>query len=47
MTAIDVLAVSEGVPRDVAIDEWCRSVWATFQDGRQTIVDLLHAHGIG
>jgi hypothetical protein len=47
MTAIDVLAMPEGVPRDVAIDEWCRSVWAAFQDGRQTIVDLLHAHGIG
>jgi hypothetical protein len=41
MTAVDVLAVREGTDRDLAIDAWCRSVWAAFRDSRQTIVDLL------
>jgi hypothetical protein len=47
MTTVDVLAVPEGPARDVAIDEWCRSVWGAFHDSRQTIVDLLRVHGIG
>jgi hypothetical protein len=46
MTAADVLVASEGRERDHAIDEWCRSVWASFRDSRQTIVDLLRQYQI-
>jgi hypothetical protein len=46
MTAADVLAVPEGPARDLAIDEWCRSVWTAFRDNRQTIVDLLREYQI-
>jgi hypothetical protein len=46
MTAADVLAAAEGPERDLAIDEWCRSVWTAFRDSRQTIVDLLGEYQI-
>jgi len=46
MTAVDVLAASAGPERDVAIDEWCRSVWAAFGGNRETIVALLKEYQI-
>jgi hypothetical protein len=46
MTAAEVLAIPEGLERDQAIDEWCRSVWTAFRDSRQTIVDLLREYHI-
>jgi hypothetical protein len=41
MTVADVLAASAGRERDIAIDDWCRSVWTAFHGSRQTIIDLL------
>jgi hypothetical protein len=41
MTVADVLAASEGPGRDMAIDDWCRSVWGAFGGSRQTIIALL------
>ena len=41
MTVVDVLAASAGAERDVAIDDWCRSVWTAFAGNRQTIIALL------
>jgi hypothetical protein len=46
MTAVDVMAVPEGPDRDLAIDAWCRSVWAAFRESRPTIVELLREFGI-
>jgi hypothetical protein len=46
MTAIDVITAPAGPERDRAIDAWCESVWQAFGDHRQTIIDLLHRHGI-
>jgi hypothetical protein len=46
MTAADVLSRPAGPDRDLAIDAWCRSVWAAFHDSRQTIVELLGEFGI-
>ena len=39
--AVDVLAASAGPARDMAIDDWCRSVWTSFDGNRQTIIALL------
>lgn len=44
--AADVLAVPAGSARDRAIGDWCESVWSAFRDSRDTIVELLRAHGI-
>jgi hypothetical protein len=41
MTVADVLAAPAGRERDIAIDDWCRSVWTAFRGSRQTIIDLL------
>jgi hypothetical protein len=41
MTVADVLAASAGPERDLAIDNWCRSVWTAFGANRQTMIDLL------
>jgi len=46
MTVVDVLAAPAGPERDVAIDDWCRSVWTAFSSNRQTIIDLLKEHKI-
>ena len=46
ITAEDVLKVPDGSERDQAISEWCRSVWETYRENRQTIIDLLQRHGI-
>lgn len=40
MTAADVLAANEGPERDLAIEDWCRSVWAACVSHRETIVGL-------
>jgi hypothetical protein len=41
ITVVDVLAASAGPERDMAIDNWCRSVWTSFGENRQTIIALL------
>jgi hypothetical protein len=41
MTVADVLEVSAGPERDMAIDDWCRSVWKAFGGNRETIIGLL------
>ena len=46
MTAVDVLAVAAGPDRDLAIDAWCRSVWAAFQGSHRLIADLLREHQV-
>jgi hypothetical protein len=46
MTVVDVLAASEGPERDMAIDNWCRSVWTAFYSNRQTIIALLKEYQI-
>jgi hypothetical protein len=42
----DVLAAPAGPERDLAIDNWCRSVWNAFAGNRQTIMALLREYGI-
>src|SRR5262249_49567236 len=44
-TVVDVLAASAGPERDMAIDDWCRSVWTSFSGNRQSIVALLREYG--
>jgi hypothetical protein len=46
MTVSDVLAAPAGAERDIAIDDWCRSVWTAFGANRQTIIALLREYGI-
>jgi len=46
MTVVDVLAASPGPDRDTAIENWCRSVWASFSGNRQTIIALLREYQI-
>jgi hypothetical protein len=46
MTVADVLAASAGPERDMAIDNWCRSVWTAFGANRQSIIDLLREYQI-
>jgi hypothetical protein len=41
ITVADVLATPGGPERDIAIDDWCRSVWTAFGGNRQTIIALL------
>ena len=41
MTVVDVLAASAGPARDMAIEDWCRSVWTSFGGNHQTIIALL------
>jgi hypothetical protein len=40
------MAAPAGAERDAAIDRWCESVWAEFQDSRDVIVRLLQDHKI-
>lgn len=46
LTVADVLAASAGVERDLAIDNWCRSVWAAFSGNRGAIIALLRKYQI-
>jgi hypothetical protein len=46
MTVSDVLAAPAGAERDIAIDDWCRSVWTAFGANRQTIIALLQEYRI-
>ena len=41
MTVADVLAESAGPKRDMAIENWCRSVWTAFGANRQTLIQLF------
>jgi Family of unknown function (DUF5946) len=42
----NVLAVPAGPERDQAIHDWCKSVWESYRDQKQTVVDLLRRRGI-
>jgi hypothetical protein len=46
MTVADVLAASVGAERDLAIEDWCRSVWTAFAGNRTTITALLREYQI-
>jgi hypothetical protein len=46
MTVADVLAASPGSERDMAIENWCRSVWTAFGANRQTVIALLREYQI-
>ena len=46
MTAADVLAMPAGAERDGAIDAWCQSVWESFHESRETIIELLRKHDV-
>ena len=46
VTVADVLAASAGPERDMAIDDWCRSVWTAFGANRQAIIALLREYQI-
>ncbi|MGC0772874.1 MAG: DUF5946 family protein [Candidatus Acidiferrum sp.] len=46
ITVADVLAASAGTERDLAIDDWCRSVWTASGANRQTIIALLKEYQI-
>jgi Family of unknown function (DUF5946) len=46
ITVADVLAASAGPERDLAIENWCSSVWSAFSANRQTIIALLREHKI-
>ena len=46
MTVVDVLAASAGPERDMAIDNWCRSVWLSFAGNRGTVITLLGEYQI-
>ena len=46
MTVADVLAAFAGPDRDMAVDNWCRSVWTAFGANRQTVVSLLREYQI-
>jgi Family of unknown function (DUF5946) len=45
-TVADVLAASAGPERDMAINNWCQSVWTAFSANRQTIISLLREYQI-
>ena len=45
-TVFDVRRVPAGPQRDMAIDFWCRSVWASVANTRPSIISLLEDHGI-
>ena len=46
VTASQVVAAPAGAERDEAIDAWCASVWAAFQDSHQAVAELLNRLGI-
>ena len=46
ITVADVLATPGGPERDMAIDDWCRSLWTAFVVNRQTIIALLREYQI-
>jgi hypothetical protein len=46
ITVFDVLAAPEGPQRDVAIHDWCASVWRAFRDNRPLVAELLHRYGV-
>lgn len=46
MTVEDVRAALPGRDRDIAIEEWCRSVWAACGANRSIIVALLREYDI-
>jgi hypothetical protein len=41
ITIVDVLAAPEGAVRDIAIHDWCGSVWLAFVANRHTVIELL------
>ena len=47
VTAVQVMAAPAGSERDLAIDTWCASVWAAFDDSHHAAAELLRQYGIG
>jgi len=41
MSAVDVMAATEGGERSRALDAWCVSVWQAFRDCHRGVADLL------
>ena len=46
MTAIDVMALPEGLARDQAIDAWCACVWSAYRHSHPAVAELLRERGI-
>ena len=46
MTVLNVLAAVEGIERDMAIHDWCRSVWSAFAGNRDLIIERLRNYHI-
>jgi hypothetical protein len=46
LSAVEVLAERAGIERDAAIDRWCKTVWQSFNDSRETVVRVLSEDGI-
>jgi hypothetical protein len=46
MPVADVLAVDPGPGRDMAIDDWCRSVWSALARNRESVITLLREYEI-
>lgn len=46
LTVIDVRAAPAGPERDMAIENWCRSVWTSFASNRGAIMGLLREYQI-
>jgi hypothetical protein len=46
ITVLDVLEAPAGPRRDTAIDNWCQSVWASFNHNRPTIISVLSEYEI-
>ncbi len=46
MTAAGVMLAPEGPERDVAIEQWCASLWSAYGVHREAVIALLHKHQI-
>jgi hypothetical protein len=46
ITVLNVLKTPEGSERDLAIHDWCRSVWLAFAANRDRIIALLRDYRI-
>jgi hypothetical protein len=44
ITITEVLHAAPGSQREVAIREWCNSVWNAYKESRQVIVDLVDSY---
>ncbi len=46
-TALEVLALPEGVARNEAIHTWCASVWHAYRDANHSVAELWSTFGSG